>query len=163
VVIDGPTSEQLADVACQTAAKARQMGHEPRVALLSYANFGNPQKYDGERMHDVVAILDQRKVDFEYDGEMGADVALDPELLKHYPFCRLSGPANVLIMPGLYTANISAKLLHKLGKGTVIGPILMGMSKPVQITSMDATASDIANMAVLASHDALRHASRKDA
>jgi malate dehydrogenase (oxaloacetate-decarboxylating)(NADP+) len=162
VVIDGPSSEQLADVACQTAAKARQMGHEPRVALLSYANFGNPQKYDGERMHDVVAILDQRKVDFEYDGEMGADVALDPELLKHYPFCRLSGPANVLIMPGLYTANISAKLLHKLGKGTVIGPILMGMSKPVQITSMDATASDIVNMAVLASHDALRHASRKN-
>ncbi|MTJ84405.1 MAG: NADP-dependent malic enzyme [Telmatospirillum sp.] len=156
VVIETPTSEQLADIACQTAAKARQMGFVPRVALLSYANFGNPQNLNSERVHEAVAILDRRRVDFEYDGEMAADVALDSELLKLYPFCRLSAPANVLGMPGLYSSHIAAKLLQKRGGGAIIGPVLMGMSKPVQITSMDATASDIVNMAVLAAHDAIR-------
>ncbi|PKU23303.1 NADP-dependent malic enzyme [Telmatospirillum siberiense] len=156
VVIETPTPDELADIACQTAAKARQMGYVPRVALLSYANFGNPPNLNSERVHEAVAILDQRRVDFEYDGEMAADVALDPDLMKLYPFCRLSGPANVLVMPGLYSAHIAWKLLQKLGGGSIIGPVLMGLSKPVQITSMDASASDIVNMAVLASHDALR-------
>lgn len=87
---------------------------------------------------------------------MAADVALDPTLLKLYPFCRLSGPANVLVMPGLHSANISAKLMQKLGGGTVIGPILMGLDQPIQITSMDATVNDIVNMAVLACYDAMR-------
>jgi malate dehydrogenase (oxaloacetate-decarboxylating)(NADP+) len=151
-----PTPEQLADIACQSAHKARQMGHEPRVALLSYSTFGNPASGRAERMRQAVRILDDRKVDFEYDGEMAADVALDAELLRHYPFCRLSGPANVLVMPGLYSANISWKLMQKLGGGTVIGPILTGMAKPVQITSMDATVNDIVNLAVLACHDALK-------
>jgi malate dehydrogenase (oxaloacetate-decarboxylating)(NADP+) len=155
VVREAPTSQELADIACQSAAKARQLGHPPRVALLSYANFGNPQSLNTERVHEAVAILDGRRVDFEYDGEMAPDVALDPQLLKLYPFCRLSGPANVLVMPDLYSANISWKLLHKLGGGTVIGPILTGLAKPVQITAMDATANDIVNMAVLAAHDAL--------
>jgi malate dehydrogenase (oxaloacetate-decarboxylating)(NADP+) len=163
VVLETPSSRQLADIACQTAAKARQMGYEPRVALLSYANFGNPPNLNSERVHEAVAILDQRKVDFEYDGEMAVDVALDRELLKLYPFCRLTGPANVLVMPGLYSAHIAWKLLQKLGGGSIIGPVLMGLSKPVQITSMDASASDIVNMAALASHDALRYASRKGA
>ena len=107
-------------------------------------------------MREAVEILDNRKVDFVYDGEMGADVALDPELLSHYPFCRLKQPANVLVMPGLYSATISSKLLQKLGGASVIGPILVGLSKPVQITSMDASASDIVNMAVLACYDALK-------
>ncbi len=160
VVLETPTSRQLADIACQTAANARRMGHEPRVALLSYANFGNPPNLNSERVHEAVAILDQRNVDFEYDGEMATDVALDPELLKLYPFCRLSGPANVLVMPGLYSANIAWKLLQKLGGGSVIGPVLTGLSKAVQITSMDASARDIVNMAVLASYDAVRFASR---
>lgn len=151
-----PNPEQLADIAVQTAAKARQMGHEPRVALLSYSNFGNPANRPSERVREAVAILDTRRVDFEYDGEMSADVALDPELLKHYPFCRLSGPANVLVMPGLHSANISWKLMQKLGGGTVIGPILMGLSKPIQITSMDATVNDIVNMAMLACYDSIR-------
>ncbi|MDR3440399.1 NADP-dependent malic enzyme [Telmatospirillum sp.] len=161
VVIARPTADQLADIACQTAAKARQMGFEPRVAMLSYANFGNPQNLNSGRVHEAVAILDQRKVDFEYDGEMAADVALDQELLKLYPFCRLSAPANILVMPGLHSSHIACKLVQKLGEGATIGPVLMGLSKPVQITSMDATASDIVNMAVLASHDALRYATRK--
>ncbi|MBC7953528.1 MAG: NADP-dependent malic enzyme [Rhodospirillaceae bacterium] len=151
-----PNPGQLADIAVQTAAKARQMGHEPRVAMLSYSNFGNPANRPSERVREAVAILDSRQVDFEYDGEMSADVALDPALLKHYPFCRLSGPANVLVMPGLHSANISWKLMQKLGGGTVIGPILMGMSKPIQITSMDATVNDIVNMAMLACYDSIR-------
>ncbi|KAF0224293.1 MAG: malate dehydrogenase [Rhodospirillaceae bacterium] len=155
-VHETPSPEQLADIAQQSAAKARQMGHEPRVALLSYSNFGNPASNPSERVREAVAILDSRRVDFEYDGEMAADVALDPALLKLYPFCRLSGPANVLVMPGLHSANISAKLMQKLGGGTVIGPILMGLDQPIQITSMDATVNDIVNMAVLACDDAMR-------
>ncbi len=150
-----PGPEQLADIAQQTATKARQLGYQPRVALLSYSNFGNPLQSEVENVKRAVEILDQRRVDFEYDGEMAADVALDPDLMKLYPFCRLTGPANVLVMPGLYSANIAWKLMQKLGGGTVIGPILNGLSKPVQITSMDATVNDIVNMAVLACHDAL--------
>ncbi|RAU23056.1 NADP-dependent malic enzyme [Paramagnetospirillum kuznetsovii] len=155
-VMETPTPEQLADIAVQTAHKARQMGHEPRVAMISYSTFGNPSNDRAERVREAVEILDHRKVDFIYDGEMGADVALDPELLGHYPFCRLKEPANVLVMPGLYSATIGSKLLQKLGGASVIGPILVGMSKPVQITSMDASAADIVNMAVLACHDALK-------
>ncbi|TAN64556.1 MAG: NADP-dependent malic enzyme [Magnetospirillum sp.] len=155
-VMETPTPEQLADIAVQTAHKARQMGHEPRVAMISYSTFGNPSNDRAERVREAVEILDRRKVDFVYDGEMGADVALDPELLGHYPFCRLKQPANVLVMPGLYSATIGSKLLQKLGGASVIGPILVGLSKPVQITSMDASANDIVNMAVLACYDALK-------
>ncbi|EME71732.1 bifunctional malic enzyme oxidoreductase/phosphotransacetylase [Paramagnetospirillum caucaseum] len=155
-VMETPTPQQLADIAVQTAGKARQMGHEPRVAMISYSNFGNPSSERSDRMREAVSLLDARKVDFDYDGEMAADVALDPELLSHFPFCRLKEPANVLVMPGLYSATIASKLLQKLGGVSVIGPILVGLAKPVQITSMDATANDIVNMAVLACHDALR-------
>jgi malate dehydrogenase (oxaloacetate-decarboxylating)(NADP+) len=156
VVLETPTSEELADIAHQAASLARRMGHTPRVALLSYATFGNPPNLNSERVHRAVEILNQRRVPFEYDGEMAADVALDPDLLSHYPFCRLTGPANVLVMPGLYSANIAAKLLQKLGGGTIVGPILTGLAKPVQITTMDATVSDIVTMAALAGHDSLR-------
>jgi len=155
-VHETPTPQQLAEIAIQAAHKVRQLGQEPRVALLSYSSFGNPATNKSDRVREAVALLDQRKADFEYDGEMAADVALDAELLKLYPFCRLSGPANVLIMPGLYAANIASKLLAKLGGGTTIGPILSGLSKPVQIASMDATVSDLVNMAVLACYDALK-------
>jgi len=151
-----PTTDDLANIAVQSAAKARQMGHEPRVALLSFSNFGNPRRPGGERIRDAVKALDVRQVDFEYDGEMSPDVALDPGLREFYPFCRLSGPANVLIMPGLASAAISARLLHKLGGGTVIGPLLIGLSKPAHIVPMDATVSDIVKIAALAAHDAQR-------
>jgi malate dehydrogenase (oxaloacetate-decarboxylating)(NADP+) len=122
-----PTPEELADIAIQTARKARQFGHEPRVALLSFSNFGNPLREKAERVRLAVNELDERKVssrrevDFEFDGEMQADVALSYDLMQaRYPFCRLSGAANVLIMPALHSANISAKLLQHLGGGTVI-------------------------------------------
>ncbi len=150
-----PEPSQLADFAIQSATVARRMGHEPRVAFLSFSNFGNPMLERSEVVRDAVQVLDERRVSFEYDGDMGVDVALNKELLVHYPFCRLTGPANVLIMPGLHSSQISTNLLHELGGGTVIGPMLMGLSKPAQIVPMGATVSDMVNMAALAAHDAI--------
>jgi malate dehydrogenase (oxaloacetate-decarboxylating)(NADP+) len=150
-----PDTETLADIATQTARMARRMGFEPRVALLSFATFGNPPITKAARVRDVIRELDRRKVDYEYDGEMAADVALDPDLMALYPFCRLKGPANVLIMPALHTAHISSRLLQQLGGGTVIGPLLIGLDKPVQIVPMNATVSDILNIAAIAAYDAI--------
>ncbi|MFA7430908.1 MAG: NADP-dependent malic enzyme [Rhodospirillaceae bacterium] len=151
-----PTSEELADIAIGAAKKVRQMGHEPRIAFLSYSTFGSPEGRDAQRSRGAVKILDERKVDFEYEGEMGANVALDAEFLKVYPFSRLSGPANVLIMPGQHSANISYKIMQKLGGAQVIGPMLIGVSAPVQIVHLDANVSDLVTMAVIAAHDALK-------
>ncbi len=149
-VTERPTGEQLAEIAIQTAQVARRMGHEPRVAFLSYSNFGNPEGSFLERIRDAVKIMDRRDdVDFEYEGEMSPDTALDPDLQKLYPFMRLTGPANVLVMPGLQTANISAKLLRELGGDAVIGPMLVGMKQQVQIAAMSASASDLVTLAVL--------------
>jgi malate dehydrogenase (oxaloacetate-decarboxylating)(NADP+) len=152
-----PTAEQLADIAEQSAAQARAMGHEPRVALLSFSNFGNPKREKAERIRQAINVLDQRPVDFEYDGEMQANVALDYALMQElYPFCRLSGPANVLIMPALHSANISAKLLQQIGGGSVIGPLLIGLDKPAQIVSMGSTVNDTVTAAALTAYDAIR-------
>ncbi|MEM7223497.1 MAG: NADP-dependent malic enzyme [Pseudomonadota bacterium] len=151
-----PTPEQLADIAIQSAAEARALGHEPRVAFLSFSNFGNPPRERALRIRSAVEVLDGRSVDFEYDGEMQANVALDGDLLRRlYPFCRLSGPANVLIMPSLHTANIAYKLLQKIGDGTIIGPLLVGMSKPAQIVPLGATVSDLVTAAALAGYHAI--------
>ncbi|WP_374596049.1 NADP-dependent malic enzyme [Sphingosinicella sp.] len=149
-VNERPSAEQLADIAEQTASVARRMGKTPRVAFLSYSNFGNPPGDITTVLRDAVAVLDDRRVGFEYEGEMSADVALNRDMAKLYPFSRLTGPANVLIMPGLHSANISAKLLKELGGGRVFGPLLMGMSKPVQIVPMTSTTSDLVTMSVLA-------------
>jgi len=149
-VNERPSAEELADIAEQTAQVARRMGHEPRVAFLSYSNFGNPKGAFLENMREAVKLLDDRKVSFEYEGEMTPDVALNPRQLANYPFARLSGPANVLIMPGLQSAHISAKLLRELGGDSVIGPMLVGMEKPVQVAPMTSTASELVTLAVLA-------------
>ena len=156
MVHEHPSGEQLADFAIQAAAKARMMGHEPRVALLSHNNFDVPPGSLAQEVRRAVEILDSAKRDFAYDGEMTASVALDPVLAAMYPFCRLGGPANVLVMPGLYSASISSRMLQKLGGGTVIGPLLVGLNKPAQIVRLDSTVSDIVNEAVLASHDAIK-------
>jgi malate dehydrogenase (oxaloacetate-decarboxylating)(NADP+) len=145
-----PTAEDLAHIAIETAAVARRLGHEPRVAFLSYSTFGNPAGKWLENIRDAVALLDQREVPFEYEGEVAADVALNPKVMANYPFQRLSAPANVLIFPGLQSANISAKLLRELGGGATIGPMLIGMEKPVQIAPMTAIAPDVLTLAVLA-------------
>jgi malate dehydrogenase (oxaloacetate-decarboxylating)(NADP+) len=156
LVHETPSPAQLADIANEAAAKAREFGLTPRVALLSYANFGNPTGPDCERVRKAVSLLDERRPDFEYDGEMSPDVALDPRLMRQlYPFCRLGGPANILVMPGLNSANITAKLLPHLGGGTVVGPLLMGLARPVQIVNIGATVSDLVNLAALAAHDAI--------
>ena len=148
-----PTAEELADIAQEAAGVARRFGAEPRVAFLSYSTFGYPKGDRAEYVRRAVKILDQRHVDFEYDGEMTADVALSPEAMALYPFCRLKGPANVLVMPAAHSASISTKMLQQLGGVTVIGPLLTGLAKPVQIASMSATANDIVNLATLAAFD----------
>ena len=149
-VNERPTSEQLADIAERTAMVARAMGHEPRVAFLSYSTFGNPEGNWLDSIRGAVGALDARECAFEYEGEMAPDVALNPNVMKNYPFCRLSGPANVLIMPGLQSGNLSAKLLRELGSGTIIGPMLLNMKYPVQIATMASPASELVTLAVLA-------------
>ena len=148
-----PGAEELADIAVQAAGVARRFGHEPRVAFLSYSTFGFPRGERAERLIEAVQILDRRRVDFEYDGEMGADVALDRERMALYPFCRLSDVANVLIMPAIHSASISSRLLQQIGGATVLGPLLVGLEKSVQIAPLGAKMSEIYNMAVLAAYD----------
>ncbi len=149
-----PTSVELADIAVQAAAMARQMGHEPRVGLVSYSTFGNSTHVTSDNIRGAVSLLDSQELDFEYDGEMSVDVALNPELMELYPFSRLSGPANVLIMPGLQSANIAAKLLQSLGGATVLGPLLVGLSHPAQVVPIGASVSDLVSAAALAAYDA---------
>ena len=159
-VNENPDSETLAGIATQAAAKAREMGHEPRIAFLSDSNFGNPPRPANATIRTAIRILDERKVDFEYDGDMAADTALDYELMQRvYPFSRLTGPANVLVMPGLHSANISSKLLQEMAGGTAIGPILLGLSKPAQVLQMGATINDIITLAALAAYDAIEASS----
>jgi malate dehydrogenase (oxaloacetate-decarboxylating)(NADP+) len=155
-VHERPSALELADIAEQTAAVARRMGHEPRVAFLSYSTFGNPPGNWLGPIREAVEILDARGVSFEYEGEMAPDVALNPRLAASYPFSRLSGPANVLVMPGLQSANLSAKLLRELGGDTVIGPMLVGMEKSVQIATMASNASELVTLAVLAAGEITR-------
>lgn len=152
-----PDSKTLADIAEQTARFAHSLGHVPRVALLSASSFGNPARAHPERIRAAVDELEARKVDFEFDGEMSPSVALNAEHMQRlYPFCRLSGAANVLVMPGLHTAHIATRLLQEMGGGTVLGPLLMGLGKPVQIVQTGASVNDLVNAAALAAHDVLR-------
>ena len=145
-----PDAMDLANIAQSTANFAREFGFEPRVAFLSYSTFGNPVGERMQKVRDAVKILDERDVDFEYEGDIAADVALDPMHMLTYPFSRLTDAANVLIMPAIHSASISTKLLDTVGGATVLGPFLTGLEKPVQICSLGATASDIVQMATLA-------------
>ncbi|HJS86793.1 MAG TPA: NADP-dependent malic enzyme [Acetobacteraceae bacterium] len=149
-----PNAEQLAEIAIGSARVARAFGHEPRVALLSHTTFGAAMHPAAAVMRDAIGILDARKVDFEYDGEMSPDVALEPELRALYPFCRLTGPANVLIMPGLHSAHITSRLTPKMVGGSTIGPLLIGLNHAVQIMQMDESLSQIVDTACLAAYQA---------
>jgi malate dehydrogenase (oxaloacetate-decarboxylating)(NADP+) len=150
-VTERPDAEQLASIALRSAGFARAMGIEPRVAFISYTTFGNPPGSHIEELRGAVKMLDGLNCDFEYEGEMGPDVALDYGMQsRFYPFSRLTGPANVLIMPGLQSANLSAKLLRALGGESVLGPYILGLELPVQIAPMTASASDLVTLAVLA-------------
>jgi malate dehydrogenase (oxaloacetate-decarboxylating)(NADP+) len=160
-VTELPTARDMAEIAIAAAAAARRLGHEPRVALCSFTNFGNPHREKGSQVREAVQELERmsdsgRKLDFEFDGEMGPDVALDYDLMRNlYPFCRLTGPANVLVMPGLHSANISSKLVQKLGGCTMLGPILIGLTKPAQIVQIGAPVGEIVNMAALAAYQSI--------
>jgi malate dehydrogenase (oxaloacetate-decarboxylating)(NADP+) len=149
-VTEFPSAEDLVEIAIEAAGVMRRLGHEPRVALLAFSTFGQPPGERSARVQEAVRMLEQRRVDFECDGDMAADVALNPDLMAAYPFCRLSGPANVLIMPAFHSAAIATKMLQELGGATVIGPLLVGFDKPVQIVSLSAKDSDLVNMAALA-------------
>ncbi|MBK5921835.1 NADP-dependent malic enzyme [Rhodothalassium salexigens] len=150
-VNERPTAEELADIAVHAAEAVRHLGHEPRVALLSFSNFGNPMRAKANHVREAVEILARRGVNFEFDGEMSADTALNPDLLALYPFARLSGPANVLVMPALHSANISYKMLSELSSDSrVVGPLLWGMSKSVQVVRMSSRTSELVNMAAFA-------------
>ncbi len=150
-ITEMPTAEDLAEIAIEAAGVARRLGYEPRVAMLAFSNFGHPPGERTQRVQEAVRILDAKRVDFEYDGEMSADVALNKELMAAYPFCRLKDTANVLIMPAFHSASISTRMLQELGGATVIGPLIVGLEKPVQIVSLGAKDSDIVNMAAMAS------------
>ena len=151
-VIDMPSAEELADIAMQTASTARALGHEPRVAMLAYSTFGHPLGDRSTYVREAVRLLDERKVDFEYEGDMAADVALNREAMQRYPFCRLSEPANVLVMPAIHSASISTKMLEELGRATLVGPILIGLEHSVQIARIGATATEVLNMAAIAGY-----------
>jgi len=151
-VHDMPTAQELADIAIESADVARRLGYEPRVALLAYSTFGHPMGERSERVREAVEILDQQQRDFEYDGEMSADVALNREAMSMYPFCRLTEPANVLVMPAIHSASISTKMLSELGGASIIGPLLVGLEKSVQIAPMGAAVSDLVNLAAIAAY-----------
>jgi malate dehydrogenase (oxaloacetate-decarboxylating)(NADP+) len=153
LVHEWPDENNLADIAERAANVARHMGLEPRVAFVSFSTFGYPVSERAEKMHIAPEVLDRRGVDFEYEGEMTVDVALNENQQEAYPFSRLTGPANILIVPARHSASISTKLMQEMGGATVIGPILSGVDKPIQICSTGSTANDILNMAILAACD----------
>ncbi|AUQ68170.1 NADP-dependent malic enzyme [Phaeobacter inhibens] len=150
LVHEWPDENDLANIAEHAAGVARHMGLEPRVAFVSFSTFGYPVSERAEKMHLAPAVLDQRGVDFEYEGEMTVDVALNAKAQEAYPFQRLTGPANILIVPARHSASISVKLMQEMGGATIVGPILSGVDKPIQICSTTSTANDVLNMAVLA-------------
>ena len=148
-----PTGEELVDIALEAASAVKKFGITPKLAFLSYSTFGNPAGDRAEKVRAAVSMLDAMDVDFEYEGEMPPELALDPDSRTAFPFMRLTGPANVLIMPAIHSASIATKLLQALGEATVIGPVLMGLSKPVQICPLSASVSTILNMATVAAFE----------
>jgi malate dehydrogenase (oxaloacetate-decarboxylating)(NADP+) len=150
LVHEWPEEEDLADIAERSVEVARDLGLHPRVAFLSFSTFGYPVSERATKMHEAPKVLDRRGVDFEYEGEMTVDVALNPRAMENYPFSRLTGPANILVMPARHSASISVKLMQEMAGATVIGPILTGVPKPIQICSTISTVNDILNMAAMA-------------
>jgi malate dehydrogenase (oxaloacetate-decarboxylating)(NADP+) len=150
-VAEFPDPPELAQIVIQSAAMARQFGVTPRVALISHSTFGNPKMERSEKIREAVSILDRREdIDFEYEGEMNVDVALNPDMRELYPFSRLSEAANVLVMPALHSASIATSLLTTAGGATVIGPVLTGLASPIQIAPLGGAVSDIVTYATLA-------------
>jgi len=145
-----PTAENLADIAISSARVARILGFTPRVAFLAHSTFGKPMSERSVHLREARDLLEKRKVDFEFEGEMQPDVALNQKFKTIYPFSKLSGPANILIMPAIHSAAISTKLLKELGGSTLIGPLLIGLNRPIEIATLRSKVSDIFNMAAIA-------------
>jgi malate dehydrogenase (oxaloacetate-decarboxylating)(NADP+) len=153
-VTEMPEAIDLVEIACEAARSVKKLGYVPRVAFMSYSSFGNPMGERSEKVREAVAMLDEMEgIDFEYEGEMPPELALEPERRANYPFMRLTGPANVLVMPAIHSASISTKLVQSLGGATVIGPVLLGLSKSVQICPLSASVSRILNMAMMAAYE----------
>ena len=153
-VTEMPEAEDLVEIALEAARAVRTLGYTPRLAFMSYSTFGNPMGTRSEKVREAVATLDEMEgIDFEYEGEMPPELALDPEARGNYPFMRLSGPANVLIMPAIHSAAISTQLIQSLGGATVIGPILLGLDKAVQICPLSASVSKILQMATVCAYE----------
>ena len=150
LVHDWPDENDLASIAERAATVAKNMGLEPRVAFVSFSTFGYPVSERAEKMHRAPKVLDARGVSFEYEGEMTVDVALNERAQASYPFSRLTGPANILVVPARHSASISVKLMQEMAGATVIGPILAGVDQSIQICSSVSTSNDILNMALLA-------------
>lgn len=153
-VTEMPEADELVEIAIEAASAVRRLGFKPRLAFMSYSSFGTPLGLRSEKVREAVATLDEMDgIDFEYEGEMTPELALDASARANYPFCRLTGDANVLIMPAIHSASISTKLVQALGGATVLGPVLLGMSKPVQICPLSSSVSGILNMATMAAYD----------
>ena len=153
-VTEMPEADELVEIAVEAATAVRRLGFTPRVAFMSYSSFGNPMGERSAKVRQAVSMLDAKgNVGFEYEGEMPPELALSPELRASFPFMRLTGPANVLIMPAIHSASISTKLVQALGEATVVGPILLGLSKSVQICPLAASVSKILNMAMMAAYE----------
>jgi malate dehydrogenase (oxaloacetate-decarboxylating)(NADP+) len=153
-VSEMPNAYDLMEIAIETAGAVRRLGHTPRVAFLSYSSFGNPDGERSQKVRGAVQLLDARSdIAFEYDGEMPPELALNPASRENYPFMRLTGPANVLVMPAIHSAAISTTLVQAIGGATVLGPLVLGLSKPVQICPLSASVNQILNTATFAAYD----------
>jgi malate dehydrogenase (oxaloacetate-decarboxylating)(NADP+) len=152
-ITEMPEAEELVEIAIEAAHAVRHLGFEPKLAFMSYSTFGNPMGERSEKVRDAVAMMDEMDIDFEYEGEMPPELALEPHKRGNFPFMRLTGEANVLIMPAIHSASISTKLVQSLGGATVVGPVLLGLSKSVQICPLSASVSKILQMATMAAYE----------
>ncbi|MFS8665787.1 MAG: phosphotransacetylase [Limnochordales bacterium] len=150
-----PTAEELAEIAIMAADRVRQLGIEPRIAMLSFSNFGSTRHPLAEKVRRATELVKAQRPDLMVDGEMQADTAVVPEILERdYPFAELQGPANVLVFPDLEAANIAYKLLQRLGGAEAMGPILMGLNGPVHVLQRGDDVESIVNIAAVAVMDA---------
>lgn len=154
LVTESPDGKELAMIAKEAVSVARRLGYEPRVAFVSNSSFGHPEGARMQRIKDAVRILTEEGANFEFDGEMGPDIALNEKIRKaYYPFCNLTADANILIAPGIHSAGISVKLLRETGSVTVIGPLTTGLEASVQLLPKGAGVSEIVNMAAFAAYN----------
>ena len=149
-----PSSEQLAEIAISTARVVRLFGFDPKVAFVSHSTFGQPLTSRTKHIKNAVNILKEKNVDFEFDGDMQPDVALNGQYKELYPFSNIVGNANILVMPGQHSAAISYKLMRELGGAKVIGPLLVGLAQPIEIAPLRSSTSDILNLASVAAYSA---------